>query len=191
MEVALYVRVATTRQPHTQTIEQQLARLRAHVATQPDGHLAEAHSYRDDGYRGAKLNRPGLDRLRDRAALAACERVLLTAPARLARNDVHQMLLVEALAQRGGAVECLDRPMRQDPHDQLLLQIRGAVAASERTLITDRMRRGRQATLHRGQRLPWSVPPYGSVMDPERPRDPQRLRLEPVNAAVITHILAW
>jgi site-specific DNA recombinase len=191
MEVALYVRVSTTRQQHTQTIEQQLARLRAHVATQPAWHLAEEHIYRDDGYSGAKLNRPGLDRLRDRAALAAFERVLLTAPDRLARNYVHQMLLIEELAQRGCEVEFLDRPMSQDPHDQLLLQIRGAVAEYERTLITDRMRRGRQAKLRSGQLLPWSVPPYGYVMDPERPRDPQRLRLDPVKAAVITQIFAW
>ncbi len=191
MEVALYVRVSTTRQQQTQTIEQQLARLRAHVATQPDWHLAEEHIYRDDGYSGAKLNRPGLDRLRDRTALAAFERVLLTAPDRLARNYVHQMLLIEELAQRGCEVEFLDRPMSQDPHDQLLLQIRGAVAEYERTLITDRMRRGRQAKLRSGQLLPWSVPPYGYVMDPERPRDPQRLRLDPVKAAVITQIFAW
>jgi site-specific DNA recombinase len=88
MEVALYIRVSTTRQQQTQTIEQQLARLHEYVATQPDWHLAEEHISRDDGYRGAKLNRPGLDRLRDRAALAVFERVLMTAPDRLARNDV-------------------------------------------------------------------------------------------------------
>src|SRR4029453_4730445 len=88
MEVALYVRVSTTRPQQTPTIAQQLARLRAYVATQPAWHLAEAHIYRDDGYRGAKLNRPGLDRLRDRAALAAFARVLLTAPDRLAPNHV-------------------------------------------------------------------------------------------------------
>ena len=49
--------------------------------------------------------------------------------------------------------------MNDDPHDQLLLQIRGAVAEYERTLITDRMRRGRLAKLRSGQLLPWAVPP--------------------------------
>jgi site-specific DNA recombinase len=191
MEVALYVRVSTTRQQQTQTIEQQLAQLREYVVTQPEWHLAEEHIYRDDGYSGAKLNRPGLDRLRDRAALAVFERVLMTAPDRLARNYVHQVLLIDELAQRGCQVEFLERPMSQDPHDQLLLQIRGAVAEYERTLIADRMRRGRQAKLRSGQLLPWSVPPYGYVMDAERPRDPQRLRLDPVKAAVITQIFAW
>jgi site-specific DNA recombinase len=191
MEVALYVRVSTTRQQQTQTIEQQLIRLREPLATRPDWHLAEEHIDRDDGYSGAKLNRPGLDRLRDRAALATFDLVLMTAPDRLARNDVHQMLLIDELAQRGCQVEFLERPMSQDPHDQLLLQIRGAVAEYERTLIADRMRRGRQAKWRRGQLLPWRVPPYGYVMDPERPRDPQRLRLDPVKAAVITEIVAW
>jgi len=36
MEVALYARVSTTRQQQPQTIEQQLRRLRAYVATHPD-----------------------------------------------------------------------------------------------------------------------------------------------------------
>ena len=145
MEVALYVRVSTSRQQQTQTIEQQLVRLRAHVAAQPAWHLAEEHISRDDGYSGGKLNRPGLDRLRDRAAFAAFELVLLTAPDRLARNYVHQMLLIDELTQRGCQVVFLERPMSEDPHDHLLLQIRGAVAEYERTLIADRMRRGRQA----------------------------------------------
>jgi len=51
--------------------------------------------------------------------------------------------------------------MSQDPHDQLLLQIRGAVAEYERTLITERMRRGRLRRLKAGTLLPWTRPPYG------------------------------
>jgi site-specific DNA recombinase len=107
MEVALYVRVSTTCQQQTQTIEQHIARLREHLATHPDWHLAEEHLYRDDGYSGAKLNRPGLDRLRDRAAMAGFERILITAPDRLARNYVHQMLLIDELAQRGCQAQLL------------------------------------------------------------------------------------
>src|SRR2546421_12227583 len=126
MEVAIYVRVSTNRQQQQQTIEQQLTRLREHIMMQPDWHLADEHIYRDDGYSGAKLNRPGLDRLRDHAAFAAFELLLITAPDRLARNYVHQMLLIDELAQRGCQIMFLNRPMSDDPHDQLLLQIRGA-----------------------------------------------------------------
>jgi site-specific DNA recombinase len=190
-EIALDVRVSTNSQQQTQTIEHQLERLHTYVAAHPEWHLAEEHFYRDAGNSGAKLNRHCLDRLRDRAAMAAFERVLMTALDRLARNYVHQVLLLDELAQRGCQVEFLDRPMSQDPHAQLLLQIRGAVAEHERALIADRMRRGRQAKLRRGELLPWTVELYGYVLELKRPRDPQRSRLNPVKAAVAAQIFAW
>ena len=153
--------------------------------------MAQEHVFRDDGYSGASLRRPGLDRLRDAAAGARLDRILITAPDRLARNYVHQMLLVEELQGHGAAVEFLDRPMSQDPHDQLLLQIRGAVAEYERTLITERMRRGRLRKLRAGILLPWTRPPYGYRVDPERPRDPAGVRLDEAEAAVVRDLFAW
>ncbi len=191
MEVALYARVSTTRQQQHQTIEQQCSRLRDYVATHPDWSVADEHIYRDDGYSGATLKRPGLDRLRDRGAMAAVECVLITAPDRLARNYVHQMLLVDELTQRGCRVEFVERPMSDDPHDQLLLQIRSAVAEYERTLIAERMRRGRQAKLRGGQLLPWTRAPYGYLLDAERPRDASRVQIAPVQAAVVAQMVAW
>ena len=80
--------------------------------------------------------------------------------------------------------------MGHDPHDQLLLQIRGAVAEYERTLITERMRRGRQAKLRAGVLLPWTRPPYGYQMALERPRSPANVQVEPVEAAVVATIFA-
>ena len=191
MEIALYVRVSTSRQQQTQTIEQQLSRLRAQVATRPDWCLAEEHIYRDDGYSGASLNRPGLDHLRDHAALGAFELVLITAPDRLARKYVHQVLLIEELRGRGCQVEFLERPMSDDPNDQLLLQIRGAVAEYERSLIAERMRRGRQAKLRSGTLLPWTQAPYGFVLDVERPRDASRVHVDSIKAEIVKQIFAW
>ncbi len=81
--------------------------------------------------------------------------------------------------------------MSQDPHDQLLLQIRGAVAEYERTLITERMRRGRLRKLEAGLLLPWTRPPYGYRVDPDRPRDPAGVRLEESEAAVVREMFAW
>jgi site-specific DNA recombinase len=123
--------------------------------------------------------------------MAAIECVLITAPDRLARNYVHQMLLVDEFTQRGCRVEFIERPMSDDPHDQLLLQIRSAVAEYERTLIAERMRRGRQAKLRSGQLLPWTRAPYGYLLDAERPRDPSRVHLDPVQAAVVEQMFEW
>ncbi|AFZ69278.1 site-specific recombinase, DNA invertase Pin (plasmid) [Deinococcus peraridilitoris DSM 19664] len=65
MRVALYARVSSSRQVQTQTIEQQLERLQ-NTANERGHHVDADHIFRDDGLSGARLNRPGLDRLRDR-----------------------------------------------------------------------------------------------------------------------------
>src|SRR5260370_9107888 len=182
MKVAMYVRVSTQRQAQTQTIEQQLDLLRAHSQTH-GWPWQDDHIFRDDGYSGASLRRPGLDRLRDQVRCAAFDRVVITAPDRLARNYVHQMLLIEELERGGCQVEFIDRPMSQDPHDQLLLQIRGAVAEYERSLIAERMRRGRLQKYQAGSLLPWTHAPYRYRVNPAFPRGPSGVRLEPSDAA--------
>ena len=81
--------------------------------------------------------------------------------------------------------------MSRDPHDQLLLRIRGAVAEYERTLISERMRRGRLRKLRAGALLPWTRPPYGYRLDPERPRGPAGVRLDEAEAAVVRDLFTW
>ena len=85
MRTAIYVRVSTLQQAQSQTIEQQLERLRFHCQTQ-QWTWQDVQIYRDDGYSGATLRRPGLDGLRDQAAAGGLDQVLMTAPDRLARK---------------------------------------------------------------------------------------------------------
>jgi len=190
MRIAIYSRVSTSHQVEHQTIEQQLERLTAHVrAHAADGWVLDpAHVFRDDGYSGAALARPGLDRLRDAVKGREVDRVLVTAPDRLARNYVHQMVLLEEWTQAGCVADFLDRPMSDDPHDHLLLQIRGAVAEYERTLIAERMRRGRLARLRDGMLLPWTYTPYGYRVSPDRPRDPRGVIRFPGNFGVFLNV---
>jgi len=146
--------------PQSQTIEQQLERLQAHCQAQQWA-WQDVQIFRDEGYSGATLCRPGLEHLRDQVATGGFDQVIITAPDRLARKYVHQMLLIEELEGHGCQVHFLERPMGEDPNDQLLLQIRGAVAEYERSLIAERMRRGRQHKYRVGLLLPWTRPPYG------------------------------
>jgi hypothetical protein len=87
MRVAIYGRVSTSHQVDHQTLEQQLERLTAHVGAHAaeDWVLDSAHVFRDDGHSGAVLARPGLDRLRDAVKGREVDRVLITAPDRLAK----------------------------------------------------------------------------------------------------------
>jgi site-specific DNA recombinase len=62
------------------------------------------------------------------------------------------------------------------------------VAEYERTLISERMRRGRQGTLRVGIFLPWPSPLYGYRAHPDRPRDPAGGELEPTEGAVVQEL---
>ena len=57
--------------------------------------------FEDEGFSGATLTRPALERLRDRAAEGAFEVLLCHAPDRLARRYAYQVLLLEELARAG------------------------------------------------------------------------------------------
>jgi site-specific DNA recombinase len=82
---ALYARVSSDQQARGGTIASQLAALRERIAA--DGlRLAAEHAYVDDGYSGASLLRPALERLRDAAAAGAIDRVYVQSPDRLARR---------------------------------------------------------------------------------------------------------
>ena len=121
MKIALYARVSSWQQARDQTIEQQLDRLQAFCRNQT-GVAPEMEIFRDEGYSGATLRRPGLDRLRDQVSMGRFDQILITAPDRLARKYVHQMLLIEEFEGHGCQVAFVERPMSQDPNDQLLLQ---------------------------------------------------------------------
>ena len=81
-------------------LSEPLQRLYEHSQTQ-GWPWQEECIFRDDGCSGASLHRPGLDRLREQVSRAGFDRVVMTAPDRLARNYVHQMFLVEEFEQGG------------------------------------------------------------------------------------------
>jgi hypothetical protein len=76
------------------------------------------------------------------------------------------------------------------PRDQLL-QIRGAVAEYEHTLIAERMRRGRQARLRAGTLPPWTRVPFGYRLDPERPGEVAGVRVAPDEAVLVAQLFDW
>src|SRR5579859_4934573 len=140
MTVVAYARVSTDRQAERQTIAQQVERLQTY-AHQQQWQLTTERIFKDDGFSGARLDRPALDRLRDTVANGAVDVVLITSPDRLARRYAYQVWLLEEFERAGVKVIFLDRPPTGDPQDVLVIQIRGVVAEYERTVIADRMRR--------------------------------------------------
>jgi site-specific DNA recombinase len=149
LRVAIYARVSSEQQTEDGTIASQVAALEARVAQ--DGQaLAPACRFVDDGYSGASLVRPALERLRDAAAAGDLQRLYVHSPDRLARRFSHQVLLLDEFQRAGVEVVFLNRPLGRSPEDDLLLQIQGVVAEYERTQIIERSRRGKRHAARQG-----------------------------------------
>src|SRR5919197_3483173 len=141
IQAAIYARVSSERQATAQTIASQLAALRERVAA--DGYaVPEAMQFLDDGYSGATLVRPALERLRDLVAAGAVDRLYIHSPDRLARKYAYQVLLVDEFQRAGVEVIFLNRELGQSPGDELLLKVQSIMAEYERAKIVERHRRG-------------------------------------------------
>jgi site-specific DNA recombinase len=117
--------------------------------------------FQDEGYSGAVLTRPALERLRDLAAEGQLEAVLVYAPDRLSRKYAYQVLLVEEFARRGVETLFVKSPSAQTPEERLLLQFQGMIAEYERAQIAERTRRGRRYRAKEGLINVLSAAPYG------------------------------
>jgi site-specific DNA recombinase len=189
MQVAFYARVSTERQERQQTIASQLTTL--HTWAREQGHeVAPEHIFTDEGYSGARLDRPGLDRLRDAAQEAQFEAVVVLSPDRLARKYAYQVLLLEEFRRVGCAVLFLQHPLSDDPNDQLLLQIQGAIAEYERALLGERFRRGKLQKARSGQFVGGKAP-YGYRYVPRSERSPGYLAIEETEAELVRLLYRW
>ncbi|MGO9101722.1 MAG: recombinase family protein [Mycobacterium sp.] len=156
MRAALYARVSTERQADRGTIGSQLALLRERIAAAGDELVGE---YVDDGHSGARLDRPGLDALRDAAEAGLIERVWCLSPDRLARAYAYQVLVLDELDRFGVVVAFTDSPglAADDPQATLLTQVQGVIAEYEKAKIAERYRRGKLFRTRAGEVVTWKA----------------------------------
>jgi site-specific DNA recombinase len=191
IRAAFYARVSGDQQAAAHTIESQIAALSERA--QADGTLVPAErEFIDNGFSGATLIRPALDRLRDLVSFGAIDRIYVHSPDRLARNYAYQVLLIDEWRRRGIELVFLNRPLGQSPEDDLLLQVQGIVAEYERAKIMERSRRGKKHAAQRGSVNVMSGAPFGyryvSAQD-----GGGEARFEPVaeQARVVKQMFSW
>jgi len=157
---AIYTRVSSDKQREKNTIASQTAAL-IDFAQSRGLQVPKEWIFEDEGYSGATLIRPGLERVRDLAAEGQIQAVLVHAPDRLSRKYAYQVLLIEELARHGVETIFLKAPQTATPEDQLLVQFQGMIAEYERAQILERSRRGKRHRAHQGQVSVLSGAPYG------------------------------
>ena len=187
MRVAIYARVSTDAQEARGTIGSQLESLRERVAA--EGHELVA-SYVDDGFSGARLDRPGLDGLRDAAEAGEIEALWCLTPDRLSRSYAYQVLIADELARHGIAIRYLDAPdIASDPQARLLTQVQSVIAEYERAKISERSRRGKLYRARAGEAVHWRAP-FGYVRVPRQGERAAHLVVNEEQAALVRRIFA-
>jgi DNA invertase Pin-like site-specific DNA recombinase len=185
MRVALYARVSTEAQEARGTIGSQLEALRQRVAD--EGHEL-VDEFCDDGHSGARLDRPGLDAMRDAAETGLLDAVWCLSPDRLARVYAYQVIVIDELARHGVSVFFHDAPpLDNDPQARLLTQVQGVIAEYERAKIAERYRRGKLWRSRTGEVIAWKCP-YGYRRIPRGADRPAHLEVYEPEAAVVRRI---
>jgi len=157
---AIYARVSSEQQREENTIASQTASL-IEFARSHDLEVPGEWVFEDEGYSGATLERPGLERVRDLAAEGQIQVVLSYAPDRLSRKYAYQILLIEEFARHGVDTLFVKAPQGDSAEDQLLVQFQGMIAEYERAQILERSRRGKRHRAHAGEISVLSNAPYG------------------------------
>ena len=186
MRVGIYARVSTDAQEARGTIGSQLETVRARVASEGDKLVAE---FIDDGYSGARLDRPGLDALRDAAEAGSIDAVWCLSPDRLARSYAYQVLILDELVRYQVPVRFTDAPPLDEPQGRLLVQIQGVIAEHERAKFAERGRRGKLYRARAGEVLSTKVP-YGYRRVRRGADGPAHVVIYEPEAAVVRRVFA-
>ena len=147
--VALYARVSSEKQAQTDTIASQIKALENRI-TKDNYKIIENFKFIDNGYSGSNLERPALEKLRDKVANGEIDKVYIHSPDRLSRKYAYQMILLEELQKGGAEVIFLNYETNESPESHLLLQMQGMIAEYERAKAMERYRRGKIHAAQKG-----------------------------------------
>ena len=186
VRAATYARTSTERQEKEDTVQSQLAELRAQI--EEDG-LGPCPDFVDEGYGRDNLVRPALDRLRDLAAQGDFTRLYVQSPDRLA-SGAKLIILVEEFERQGVDEVFLKGSVEDTAEGKLLLHLQGAIAEYERTKIAERTRRGKLYWARQGAVVGGHAPyGYRFVRRTEEAR--ARLEVDTEQAAVVREMFRW
>ena len=187
---AIYARVSSERQKEDKTIGSQTTALREYAQR---GNLTVPPDwvFEDEGYSGATLTRPGLERLRDLIAEGQVQVVLVQGPDRLSRKYAYQVLLLEEFSRQGVETVFLQGVSAQTPEEQLLVQFQGMIAEYERAQITERSRRGKRHRAKSGCVNVLSSAPYGYRYLKKNEGADASYQVEETQAAMVGDVFDW
>jgi site-specific DNA recombinase len=153
--IAIYGRVSTSRQENEETIKNQLLAINAFAEKRyiNEGGYRIVQEYKDDGWSGDSLIRPGLDNLRQDARKKIWDTVIIYDPDRLARRYSYQELVIDELEEAGVEVLFVTTKLPENYDDKIIYGVRGLFSQYERAKIAERFRQGKLRKVREGHIL--------------------------------------
>ncbi|WCR59220.1 MAG: Transposon gamma-delta resolvase [Wolbachia endosymbiont of Ctenocephalides felis wCfeF] len=190
-EVSLYARVSSKKQAQERTVESQVDELERRISEDED-ELLDEYKFIDNGYSGSSLERPGLDRLRDKAKEGKIDKIYIHSPDRLSRNYIYQMILLEEFQKAEVEIIFLNYKTDNSPESNLLLQMQGAIAEYERAKMIERSRRGKLHIARKGCIRVISSAPYGyRYIKKGTTGKESKLEINEEEARIVKQLFVW
>jgi len=164
---AIYTRQSAEPRDGLSSCEAQFQSCLRYAQAEPGaGNVWIGERFDDEGISGRTLDRPALNRLRERAKVGAIDRVYAAALDRYSRNVTDTIQLLEELEQAGVEVHIAHQPeLCSAPESRLLRHILASFAQFEREIIAARIAETRSYLKKHGRRLAGPAP-YGYDADP-------------------------
>jgi len=160
---AAYVRVSSERQEKEGTVESQLDEIYQHFTDKyPWVKREDILVYKDEGWSGTTLDRPGMDNLLIDLRDDKWDVLVCNDQDRLARDPYLQMTILEEIEEHGKFLDLCTTPtpLADDDNGRMMFEFRGFLAKYERVRTLTRFRIGKLRKA-RSKIILLSVAPYG------------------------------
>jgi site-specific DNA recombinase len=184
-EASGYARVSGDLQAKEGTIESQVLALRKQIAVA--GH-ALVREYIDDGYPGARLDRPALEQMRKDVKTDLFDAIYFLDADRIAREVTIQTIIIEEILKHRKQLIINGKDYIKNPENKFTLTVLGAVAELERAKIVERATRGKQLRLSQGQLMGCGVHTFGYDYERKTPTSPPRMIVNEREAAIVRQV---
>lgn len=161
MRIAIYVRVSTLEQAQEgYSIDEQIDKLKKYCEAKD---WSVYQIYKDPGFTGSNVNRPGLNALISAAKRNLFDTVLVYKLDRLSRSQKDTLFLIEDIFGKMGIsfVSLNENFDTSTPFGKAMIGILAVFAQLEREQIKERMSMGKLGRAKSGKAMAWNKAPFG------------------------------
>ncbi|MEC2073748.1 recombinase family protein [Alkalihalophilus marmarensis] len=187
-KAVIYVRVSTEEQfEKGYSIDSQIDQ--CHKKALELGYVKEEVLTIQDHVTGAKLDREGINQLRDLISNDDTKpsTVIIYDPDRLARNLTSQLIITDEIVKSGVKLEFVNFEWKNTPEGMMYYQLRGIFSQYEREKIRERTIRGRMQKIKKHGKLSYDPRLYGYSFNTKE----DVLEVNPDEAAIVQLMFQW